>query len=103
MNDQDKLISGIPRLWAKVEEANNVAVAAKSLAEYANKNIIEAVIRSQNAEKTANEIKIMHFNFIKKMDEKLDAIQDQARNQTKWMIGLFVTFTTIVIGLKIWM
>jgi predicted nucleic acid-binding Zn-ribbon protein len=83
----------INAIWKRVDEARNIAIKAKALAEYLNKNVIEAILVSRQAKDAVDRIESKVDGLGDRIDKKMDHLR-------YWTIGLFVTFTSIVLAIK---
>lgn len=61
--NQAEMEKQIPVMWQRVDEAQKRSIEAKALAEYLNRNVIEAVLLSQQAMKKANEVMEEQLKF----------------------------------------
>jgi len=73
-NEQEKLVATLPALWQRVDEAQRRSIEAKALAEYLNRNVVEATITSRNAEKIVTEMREEQARFQEALMNKQEKI-----------------------------
>ncbi len=86
----------LPALWKRVDEAQKRSIEAKALAEYLNKNVIEAVMQAREAREIAIRVESQMKELSKSINQKYDRLIDLQRRQIYWTVGLIGVLAMIM-------
>ncbi|APF20401.1 hypothetical protein Calab_1450 [Caldithrix abyssi DSM 13497] len=93
---EKKIEQQVAALWKRVDEAQKRSIEAKALAEYLNKNVIEAVMQAREAREIAIRVESQMKELSKSINQKYDRLIDLQRRQIYWTMGLIGLLVAII-------
>jgi len=93
---ENRISEQLPALWKRIDEAQKRSIEAKALAEYLNKNVIEAVIKARDAREIAIKVESQMKELSENINKKYDRLIDLQRRQIYWSMGLIAVLAAII-------
>jgi len=91
VKEKNKLIEQIPTMWARIDDSQKRSTEAKTLSQYLNNNVIQALTNSQKAMNDVNEVKLI-------VSDLKTAIKEIKDGQNGLMLK-FAGIVTLIIGI----